>query len=208
MLYYLIFIIAGYFLGSILFAPIFGRIFGHKDVVSGTRDKNPGTANAFKEGGFFCGIMTLIFDMLKGFLPLYLCIKYNSCENALINEIGMGLVMLSPVLGHMFPVYTGGKGGGKGIATSFGVLWAFVPSLYPVATLAFWFLLFSLIIKINSDFYKTLIVYFVVTIAFLIKAPFPGMRLGFLLITFFVFIRFHLSGEEREKFEVKFIWKH
>ena len=206
MLYYLIFALAGYFAGSILFATLFGKLI-KKDILSGTNDKNPGTANAFKEGGFRCGILTLVFDMLKGFLPAFLCIRFNTCTDPAVNEIGMGLVFLAPVLGHMFPAFSHFRGG-KGIATTFGMLWAFVPSIYPVATLAFWFILFSVIIIISPDFYKTLLVYFCVTLAFFIKAPFPGLRLGFLLITIFVCLRFHLSREKREKFEVKFIWKH
>ena len=75
MLYYLLLILMGYLLGSILFAPIFGQLILKKDIIRGTKDLNPGTANAFMQGGMLCGILTLIGDMGKGFLPVFLCIQ-------------------------------------------------------------------------------------------------------------------------------------
>ena len=107
----------------------------------------------------------------------------------------------------MFPVYSGFKGG-KGIAVTFGVLIGLFPEAYPFICLCVLFILFSAVIIIKSDFYKTLIVYLCACICYIIKSPVPGLRLGFALITLFVFIRFHISKEKREKFEVKFLWTH
>ncbi len=206
MLYFLCFALLGYLLGGILFAPIFGKLFD-KDVVSESEDKNPGAANAFKNGGVSCGLLTLAGDVLKGLVPVAICLSNNTCENVLVNEIGTALVLLAPVLGHMFPVYRHFKGG-KGIAVTFGVLLGFLPYIYPALMLAIFFVLFSVIIVIKPDFYKTLLVYFCVSVTFLIKSPFPGLALGFILISLFVFLRFHMSEEKREKIEVKFLWKH
>ena len=50
------FICFGYLLGSILFARLFGLLFAHKDITQNTADGNPGTANAFLQGGFLCGV--------------------------------------------------------------------------------------------------------------------------------------------------------
>ena len=207
MLYYLLFAVFGYLLGSVLFAEVFGRLFKKQDIYSGTRDGNPGTANAFREGGFLCGVLTLTGDVCKGILPVAMCLHYNTCQNELINEIGMSLVILAPVLGHMFPLYSHFKGG-KGIAVTFGVMLGYLPVWYPVLVIGIFFILFSAVIIISPDFYKTLLVYFCVLICYFIHAPYFGLRAGFLLITVFVFIRFHISEEEREKFEVKFLWKH
>ena len=49
MLYYLTFIVMGYILGSILFAPLFGKLITKKDIIRETKDQNPGTANAFMQ---------------------------------------------------------------------------------------------------------------------------------------------------------------
>ena len=206
MLYYLLFALFGYLLGSILFAPVFGRLFG-KDIYSGTKDLNPGTVNAFKNGGVFCGLLTLACDVEKGVLPVLLCRRYSTCTDPVTEALGMSLVLLAPVLGHMFPLYRKFRGG-KGIAVTFGVLIGFFPEFYPVLMLGLFFILFSFLIRIKPDFYMTLITYLCVTVSYFIYAPCPGMRLGFLLRTIFVYIRFHMSGEEREKFEVKFLWMH
>ncbi|MCD7956801.1 MAG: glycerol-3-phosphate acyltransferase [Lachnospiraceae bacterium] len=40
-----------YLFGSILFARVFGRLFGHQDITENSRDGNPGTANAFMQDG-------------------------------------------------------------------------------------------------------------------------------------------------------------
>ena len=77
MLYYLTFIVMGYILGSILFAPLFGKLIAKKDIIRETKDQNPGTANAFMQGGMLCGVLTLVCDMGKGFVCFFMC-KYNA----------------------------------------------------------------------------------------------------------------------------------
>ena len=68
----ILFILFGYLSGSVLYARIFARMFGKKDMLENSRDKNPGTANAFMYGGFSCGFLTLLFDLLMGFVPVFL----------------------------------------------------------------------------------------------------------------------------------------
>ena len=47
------YILFGYLSGSILYARIFGELIAHRDITKQTKDKNPGTANAFMQGGFW-----------------------------------------------------------------------------------------------------------------------------------------------------------
>ena len=110
----LFFILFGYCFGSVLFARLFGRLFGHEDITAGTRDQNPGTANAFLQGGFFCGTLTLLGDIFKGFFPVWLYLsRYSESPSA----FWLGLILAAPVLGHIFPMCYHFKGG-KGIATT------------------------------------------------------------------------------------------
>lgn len=67
----IIFCIIGYLLGSILFAPFFALHIKKIDLMSSSKDGNPGTANAFMNAGFMCGMLALICDIGKGFLPVY-----------------------------------------------------------------------------------------------------------------------------------------
>ena len=60
------FILFGYFTGSLLFARYFSNLFCGKDVTVDTPDSNPGTYNAYTYGGFWCGALTLVCDLLKG----------------------------------------------------------------------------------------------------------------------------------------------
>ena len=57
------FILLGYLSGSVLYARVFARLFGKEEMIENSRDRNPGTANAFMYGGFWCGLLTLICDI-------------------------------------------------------------------------------------------------------------------------------------------------
>ena len=68
------FAVFGYLCGSVLFARLFSAAMG-KDILCSSKDGNPGTSNAFQYGGFFCGLLTLLGDLCKGFLPVWLFLR-------------------------------------------------------------------------------------------------------------------------------------
>ena len=122
----LILIIIAYLLGSIPTALIISkRFFGVdiRDYGSG----NMGATNTFRVLGSKYGTIVMICDILKGmaavglfyFLPYYL---HNEVDRTNF-MIGLGL---AAVLGHVFPVFAGFKGG-KGVATLFGMILAVQP---------------------------------------------------------------------------------
>jgi glycerol-3-phosphate acyltransferase PlsY len=122
----LILIIIAYLLGSIPTALIISkRFFGIdiRDYGSG----NMGATNTFRVLGSRYGTIVMIFDILKGmaavglyfFLPYYL----NNPVDRTNFMIGLGL---AAVLGHVFPIFAGFKGG-KGVATLFGMILAVQP---------------------------------------------------------------------------------
>ncbi len=202
-MYYTVFIIAGYLMGSFLFAPFFGRLLTGRDILAGTRDQNPGAANAYMQGGFWCGTLTLLCDLAKGFLPVFLCLRYAKD----IQELGLALVIAAPVLGHVFPIYRHFRGG-KGIATTFGCLLGMAPDLVPALVLAFFFILFSLVIRISPHFYRIIATYLCTAAALLFWAEHFAVEAGFLLITVAVCVRMHMSSEERERCRVGLLWMH
>ena len=69
---YLFFTILGFALGSTLFAYWTPKIIRHIDIRELPADHNPGVANAFMYGGFFCGLLSLILELAKGFVPVFL----------------------------------------------------------------------------------------------------------------------------------------
>lgn len=192
--------------GSFLFAPFWGRVLRHKDILEGTKDQNPGTANAFMEGGFLCGTLTLLGDLAKGFLPVFCCV-WTTSRLGIYMTVGLALVMTAPVIGHAFPVYHRFQGG-KGIAVSFGSLLGLFPDLRPALVLAAFFILFSLVIRISPHYYRTILTYVCTMLYLLVLGKNPVYKLAGSMITLVVCVRMHLSTEVREECKVNILWKH
>ena len=195
------FLLLGYFSGSVLYARIFAKLFKKDNMVENSKDKNPGTANAFMYGGFWCGLLTLIFDLAKGFLPVSFYIHYAGTTS--YNVIFSALIIAAPVIGHAFPVFFKFRGG-KGIAVSFGCLLGLLPLWQPLIILAFFFILFSVVLRISPHFYRTFVSYIsaLVCMFFLVKEP--EICIGFSLITAVVVVKLFFS---KEKPEVSLLWK-
>ena len=135
----------GYLSGSVLYARIFSRLFQKENMLEQSKDHNPGTANAFMYGGFWCGLLTLLFDLGKGFFPVYLFVLYRAASHPA--PFLSALVIAAPVIGHIFPLFYRFRGG-KGIAVTFGCLLGLYPVLHPLFILAFCFIFFLSLIHI------------------------------------------------------------
>jgi glycerol-3-phosphate acyltransferase PlsY len=103
-----------YFLGSVSSAIIICRLMGLPDP-RGQGSGNPGATNVMRIGGKKAAGITLIGDMLKGFLPVFLAKVLG------LPPLILALTGLAAFFGHLYPVFFGFKGG-KGVATSLGVL--------------------------------------------------------------------------------------
>ncbi|MCD8142004.1 MAG: glycerol-3-phosphate acyltransferase [Clostridiales bacterium] len=195
------FVLAGYLSGSILFARLFGQLLKGKDITAESRDGNPGTANAFLYGGFWCGVLTLCGDLAKGFLPVYPCTRYALPPD----DIGLAFVLAAPVVGHIFPLFFHFRGG-KGIATSFGCLLGLLPNLTPVACLAVSFLFYSLVIRITPHYYRTILTYLTVVALMLLLNVGRAVVVGFGLMTAALLMRMVTSQEEHDSVKVRLLW--
>ena len=197
------FIMFGYLSGSILFARVCAKLLKKPDILHKSKDGNPGTANAFQYGGFLCGAITLIGDLAKGFFPVFVYMKYGEAFAGF--PLATTLVLASPVLGHAFPVFFRFQGG-KGIAVTFGCLLGVFPEPTPVLIFALLFVFFSLVLRINPHFVRTIVTY-ISTLLMMICLPCSQeFVLGFVLISATVILRLHLSKEFRGKPEVKLFW--
>lgn len=174
-----LFTICGYLLGSILFAETFTRIMADVSLIETSDDGNPGTANAFKKGGFCCGIMSLIGDMAKGTIPVYMYLS-------IVKNPGMYLVpvMLAPVIGHAYSVFNRFCGG-KCIAVSFGTLIGLFPDLRMGLILAFFYILFS-IVKIKPHSIRTLVSFVAAGIVSVLVIKSPNIIISMWLMTLVV----------------------
>ena len=129
----IIFTIAAYLIGSISFAVVMSRVFGLSDPRT-YGSKNPGATNVLRSGSKKAAIATLAGDCFKGWLAVWLAIRYG--ERFGVEDGGVALVAIAVFLGHLWPVFFRFVGG-KGVATALGVLLGLNPWL-GLATLVTW----------------------------------------------------------------------
>lgn len=98
-----------YLFASIPFGLLFGKLLGTKDLRS-SGSGNIGATNALRVGGKLQGVLTLLADVLKGFIFVYFA--QDSIQE---------WVAFTAILAHVFPIWLSFKGG-KGVATALGAI--------------------------------------------------------------------------------------
>ena len=154
--YFFLFLIFSicYLVGSIPFGLILTKLYGIKDLRS-IGSGNIGATNVLRTGNKALALFTLILDLLKSFIPLFIFFKSypiptinEFLNNIMIDEILLMLIFgYFFILGHCFPIWLKFKGG-KGIATSLGVVLS-IDFFIGLSLLTIWILIF-LIFKISS----------------------------------------------------------
>ncbi|MHB1174262.1 MAG: glycerol-3-phosphate 1-O-acyltransferase PlsY [Sulfuriferula sp.] len=132
-------IVLAYLIGSLSFAVIVSRLFGLPDPRK-HGSGNPGATNMLRTGRKSAAALTLIGDMVKGWLAVYLA-RYFGAQHGVEIAATYGAAV-AVFLGHLYPIFFSFKGG-KGVATALGVLLALSPWLGLVA-LASWLIVFAL----------------------------------------------------------------
>ena len=120
MVTYIIMAIIAYCIGSINSSVIISKKMAGFDV----REKgsgNAGSTNMLRSVGKKAAAITLICDILKGVVAIILSIIIGNIVNGSDKELLLQIAGIAVVLGHTFPVFFGFKGG-KGVATSLGIL--------------------------------------------------------------------------------------
>jgi glycerol-3-phosphate acyltransferase PlsY len=127
LIFYSVAALVAYLLGSIPFGYLLVRFFRKEDI----RQKgsgNIGATNVIRSGSKGLGAATFILDLLKGCCAVLLCgtvaARLGLAPDVRAN--GISIAALFVVLGHMYTVWLGFKGG-KGVATAFGVFLALAP---------------------------------------------------------------------------------
>ena len=113
----------GYFIGSFPTGYIIGRLRGID--VRKLGSGNIGATNLTRVLGKQFGYLVFIFDFLKGLVAVFLAvgIAHWCGSSALVRDVCAALAGMLSVIGHSYPVWLGFKGG-KGVATSLGVIFA------------------------------------------------------------------------------------
>lgn len=128
-----------YALGSIPWGLVLTRMFTSVDLrASGSG--NIGATNVRRTAGTFLGLLTLVLDILKGYIPTSLAVSLVG-TGAFQSDLYVAAVALAAFLGHLYPLYMKGKNGGKGVATAGGCYLAISPAAVGAAVLGFLILL-------------------------------------------------------------------
>lgn len=126
----LVLLIAAYLLGAVPFGQLIANAAG-KDL-SRSGSGNTGAANAYRTLGLKGGALVLLADLLKGTIACLL--GYVALLPSFAVPVAQAVFGLLAVVGHNYSVFRGFKGG-KGIATTFGVMLAMSPRVALLAAL-------------------------------------------------------------------------
>ena len=122
----LIVVLVAYLLGSIPSSVWIGKIFYGIDVRE-HGSGNAGTTNTIRILGYKAGIPVFIIDALKGWFAVFLTkIVFGYFPSREMHEYMSLIAAVAVVLGHIFPVFAGFRGG-KGVATLLGVGFGLIP---------------------------------------------------------------------------------
>jgi glycerol-3-phosphate acyltransferase PlsY len=130
----LIFAIAAYLFGSIPFGKLIAKKVAHVDITQ-TGSGNIGATNVARELSIKWGVLTLVLDVLKGFVPVALFAGLAP-KTGMDHELGLLVVGLCALLGHQFSLFLSFRGG-KGVGTALGVYLAISPLSCLVALVLF-----------------------------------------------------------------------
>lgn len=113
-LFAIFYMLCAYLLGSVSSAVLICKATGLPDPRT-EGSHNPGATNVLRIGGKWAALSVLIFDILKGMVPVWAGYYLG------LTQFELGMVALGACLGHIFPLFFGFKGG-KGVATAFGAI--------------------------------------------------------------------------------------
>ncbi len=171
-LYISLSIIISYLIGSLPTAYLVGKYFKKIDIRQ-HGSGNVGATNALRVLGTKLGILVLLVDVFKGVLAIWVA-------HYMQRSLGEWFVVtagLSAILGHMYTVFLGFKGG-KGVATATGVCAAIMP-------LPFWTALFIFIV-----------------VVFLTKYVSLGSILAAIMLTIIKYIEFRFNGTDYYEYDL------
>lgn len=175
-------ILLGYLIGSIPCGYIAGKIKG----IDVTREgfKKIGTSNIYKTLGFLPAVLVFFGDFMKGVIPMLITKAFGFSESL------SSLSGFAAICGHNWPIWIGFKGEGRGVATSWGVLYYFMP----LETTILFIVFIGLTTIIKSSPIPMLIFFLLMPFGTrLFQEPLWMMNLAFGIFTLFLFTRI-MSG--------------
>jgi glycerol-3-phosphate acyltransferase PlsY len=196
--------IISYLVGSIPFGLIIGRLWKGIDIRN-YGSKNAGFTNVYRVVGTLPAIIVLVLDIAKGMASVLLITRIVP-PSVSLNPIDLKLIAcLCVILGHVFPVFAGFRGG-KGIATGLGALVSIIPVEIGLALILFVLIVAATrFISLGSLSATALVMLALVVEKYYLNKDIPTtLLLTFFLLTVFIFfnhrgnIKRLLQGKENK----------
>ena len=168
-----------YLCGSIPFGLLLSKLLSKSDPRL-VGSKNIGATNIVRTSGWKLGLLTLIFDMLKGFIPVIIL------KNHLVEQ---SFIILFIFLGHLFPIWIKFRGG-KGIAVIIGCLFGY-KFIYGLVYILIW-----LIIAVVTKYSSLSALFASVSILILVYSENDNIFLMLLIIVTMIFLK-HIPNIKR-----------
>lgn len=138
-------IILSFLSGSIMYSYLIPKLIKGIDIREVSDDMNPGAGNVIKYCGVTLGILCIVLDLFKAFIPVFLSINYFHVSN-----IALIFITIAPILGHAYSPFLNFQGG-KAITSTFGSFLALYPTSHIALTFALILIFFKFILTIKPN---------------------------------------------------------
>jgi acyl phosphate:glycerol-3-phosphate acyltransferase len=201
----LICLISAYILGSIPSAVWLGKVYFSTDVRQ-HGSGNAGATNAIRVLGWKAGLIVMVIDVSKAIaaVSLVYIIPWLDGRTTLLHNL-QALMGLSVIIGHIFPVFAGFRGG-KGVATVFG---AMILINFPATLISFGIFAITIVLTRFVSLGSMLAgLMFPLSLIFIFKVQYPFVILFALLVPIIIFLThrkniIRLFKHEERKFTFK-----
>ncbi len=188
--------VESYLLGSLSFGLIFSKLFKKVDIRS-IGSGNTGMTNVLRCAGIWPGILTGVFDFLKGFLGIHFGRMLAGLSGTNI-EVCVYVAAVAALLGHIFPLYFGFRGG-KGVMTTAGIALQINPLLFAAQFIVFFAVMFKTRIVSFASVISACSMPVAALAVTLIRGESPWMPLSYSMFTMLVIIWTHRTNIARLK---------
>lgn len=183
----------GFLSGSLMYSYFITKALKNVDVRSlPGGDGNPGSSNAIRAAGVKVGVVCMVLDVMKAFVPVFVAVTIFSMRNFYLVP-----VVAAPVLGHAFSPFLGFRGG-KAVSATFGALLALWPVSQVVLMLAIVMAFFKFIAVVKPDSTGVTVSLCMAIILSLFLEPHLYIKLAFALVSFTVIYRMRRSPDRGE----------
>jgi acyl phosphate:glycerol-3-phosphate acyltransferase len=184
--------VVGFLSGSLMFSYFIPLWLYNIDIRKNSHDKNPGSTNAIKAVGARIGLLCMLLDISKAFLPVLISIS-------ILNISGFYLIpiIVAPSFGHAFSPFVNFNGG-KAVSTAYGSLLGILFISKTVFIIAVVMVLFRFIIVVKPDSLVVILSLIIAYILILFFEPLLEVKIAVAIVSFIVCFKTYINPDKGE----------